>query len=390
MKKKIVAIFLVILLVNFSAYSVFAETKSEVNQKITDTKSDIDKVQTEKKSVLQEIDELDTSIAKIETELVLLNQKITDLNEDITKKNKEIKEKEDEYDEKNKLFKDRLVALYKAGDTSYLDILLSSANITDFISNYYLIEQIAECDTKMLNSIETAKNSLETAKKDLEDKKEEINKTKKEVSSKNTQLKNDKASKEAKVAGLNEEEKELQLKLDAYNAEMAKIQKAEAEEAARQQALAKQQAAGNSNSSLAGQTSVVSGTGQFTWPIPGYTTLTSYFGYRDHPIYHTWTLHSGIDVGAPTGANFVAADDGTVIFAQYGYNGGYGNYVVISHGNGLTSRYAHGTSILVSEGQKVTKGTPVLTVGSTGASTGPHAHFEVRVNGVAVDPMNYL
>lgn len=127
-----------------------------------------------------------------------------------------------------------------------------------------------------------------------------------------------------------------------------------------------------------------------TWPIPGYKNITSNFGYRVHPIYGTWKLHSGIDVGAPTGAKFVAADSGTVLIASYGYNGGYGNYVVISHGNGITTRYAHGTTILVSAGQKVTKGTPVLTVGSTGASTGPHAHFEVRVNGTAVNPLNYI
>ena len=97
---------------------------------------------------------------------------------------------------------------------------------------------------------------------------------------------------------------------------------------------------------------------------------------------------TGIDVGAPKGANFVAADDGTVILAQY--YGGYGNCVVINHGNGMCTRYAHGTSILVTTGQKVTRGTPVLTVGSTGTSTGNHAHFEVSINGNTVNPLNYL
>ena len=175
--------------------------------------------------------------------------------------------------------------------------------------------------------------------------------------------------------------------------------KAAAEEAARrkkaEEDAKKNASSNNSNNTVNGGTSgstsgTSTSTGKMTWPIPGYRTLTSSFGYRIHPIYGTYKLHSGIDVGAPAGAKFVAADDGTVLIASYGYNGGYGNYVVISHGNGITTRYGHGTTILVSAGQKVTKGTPVLTVGSTGASTGPHAHFEVRVNGVAVNPMNYL
>ena len=130
------------------------------------------------------------------------------------------------------------------------------------------------------------------------------------------------------------------------------------------------------------------GLGQLAWPIPGYNSITSYYGYRIHPIYGTYKLHNGIDVGAPAGASFVAAEGGTVVLAEY--YGGYGNCVVINHGNGMFTRYAHGTSILVSEGQHVERGTPVLTVGSTGLSTGNHAHFEVSINGSTVDPLNYL
>ena len=128
--------------------------------------------------------------------------------------------------------------------------------------------------------------------------------------------------------------------------------------------------------------------GQLAWPIPGYNNITSNYGMRIHPIYHVPKLHTGIDVGAPKGASFVAAEDGVVILAKY--NGGYGNCVIINHGNGITTLYGHGTSILVSNGQTVKRGQPVLTVGSTGTSTGNHAHFEVRKNGSPVDPLPYL
>lgn len=407
MKKKIVASLLIILLINFSFINVYATSssnKSDIQSKIDDKKEELQDVKDEKSGVLSEIDKLNTSIASTEKEISDLNAKITELTSSISDKTKEIEQKEEEFEEKDKLLQDRLVAFYEAGDTTYLDMLLTSGSITDFISSYYLVEQLAKCDTEVLNAIENTKKEIEDDKKELETKKEEIDKTKSQIAEKNEKLKSDKNTKQAKVNSLTEDEKELESQLSAYNAEMEKIaaaeRKAKAEEDARkkkEQEQKKNQSSTGGNNGSTGSTGATGGTsgtvtssGKMTWPIPGYNTITSYFGYRNHPIYHTWKLHSGIDVGAPTGARFVAADSGTVLIASYGYNGGYGNYVVISHGNGITTRYAHGTSILVSAGQKVTKGTPVLTVGSTGASTGPHAHFEVRVNGTAVNPLNYL
>lgn len=374
MKKKIVASILAILLMSFSFTNVFATSKSEIQSKIDDKQEELQDVKDEKSSVLSEIDKLNESISATEKEISNLNSKITELTNSISEKEKDIQEKEKEFEEKDKLLQDRLVALYEAGDTTYLDMLLTSGSITDFISNYYLVSQLAECDTEVLSQIENTKKEIEEDKKELETQKQEINKTKSEIAEKNEQLKSDKSTKQAKVNSLTEEEKSIQSQIDEYDAQMEKI------------AAAERKAAG----ATGGSSGTVTSSGKMTWPIPGYKNITSNFGYRIHPIYGKWKLHSGIDVGAPTGAKFVAADDGTVLIASYGYNGGYGNYVVISHGNGITTRYAHGTTILVSAGQKVTKGTPVLTVGSTGASTGPHAHFEVRVNGVAVNPLNYL
>ena len=128
--------------------------------------------------------------------------------------------------------------------------------------------------------------------------------------------------------------------------------------------------------------------GAMAWPVPGYSRITSPFGMRTHPITGVYKLHTGTDISAPIGANFIAANSGIVIKA--GWNNAYGNMVIIDHGGGVSTLYAHGSEILVQVGQTVQKGDPVLKVGSTGYSTGPHAHFEVRINGEYVNPMNFV
>ena len=128
--------------------------------------------------------------------------------------------------------------------------------------------------------------------------------------------------------------------------------------------------------------------GELAWPVPGYTKISSKYGMRVHPITKVYKLHTGVDISAPLGANFVAANDGIVVKAEY--NLAYGNMVVIDHGGGISTLYAHGSQILVQVGETVTRNQAILKVGSTGYSTGPHAHFEVRKNGVVTDPMPYI
>ena len=128
--------------------------------------------------------------------------------------------------------------------------------------------------------------------------------------------------------------------------------------------------------------------GELAWPVPGYTRISSKYGMRTHPITGVYKLHTGVDISAPMGANFIAANDGVVTKA--GMNSAYGNMVIIDHGGGISTLYAHGSEILVQVGQVVKRGDAVLKVGSTGYSTGPHAHFEVRMDGVVTDPMPYI
>ena len=128
--------------------------------------------------------------------------------------------------------------------------------------------------------------------------------------------------------------------------------------------------------------------GTMAWPVPGYTRITSSYGMREHPITGVYKLHSGVDIGAPRGTSFIAANDGIVTKAEY--NTAYGNMVIVDHGGGISTLYAHGDEISVEVGQTVKRGDEVLKVGTTGYSTGYHAHFEVRINGQTVEPLDYI
>lgn len=273
------------------------------------------------------------------------------------------------YNKQKNLLDNRLISMYEAGDIQYIDVVLSSASIADFISNYFLITELASYDTGLLEVVEKEKKEIETSKEKLDKEKEDM------ITAKQTQLKtakvleNTKTLRQQYIAKLSTEEQDLQKKIDEYNAQYAAL-----ETEIRSIAL-------NSISpEYIG--------GVMAWPVPGYTKITSEFKMRVHPITGVYKLHTGVDIGAPTGTNFIAAADGVVTKA--GFNSAYGNMVIIDHGGGISTLYAHGSEIMVEVGQTIKQRDTVLKVGSTGYATGPHAHFEVRVNGSPVQPLDYI
>ncbi|MBP3707698.1 MAG: peptidoglycan DD-metalloendopeptidase family protein [Clostridia bacterium] len=282
------------------------------------------------------------------------------------------------------------------GSNTYLDALLSGG-IVNFVSNYDMIKQIAEYDNNLINEVKEVKASLESEKNKVQEAKVEKEK-------KSTELKSLKNEKQQKVNALTDEQKEIQNKIDEYDSQMNALKKKEKEQAAKEAAAAKAAAAkaaaaANQNKTTPGSSKAPSSkpsnttgssNGRFLWPVPSSRNITSPYGYRIHPIYGTKKLHAGVDIGAAGGANIVAADSGTVILSSWGYNGGYGNYIIISHGNGVTTRYAHCSNLYVKVGDTVSRGQVIAAVGSTGASTGNHCHFEVRINGESKQPLNYL
>jgi murein DD-endopeptidase MepM/ murein hydrolase activator NlpD len=259
--------------------------------------------------------------------------------------------------------------MYKAPKLQNLDILLNSKSITEFIGNYYAVKQLNEYDAKLLETVKQQKSDIETTRKILEEKKKQVNIDKQTQQKKSQVLSNTKTMREYYISKLTKEELELQSQIEQYNSQVSEIE-----------AEIKLLALNSISEDYIG--------GAMIWPIPGYTKITSKYGMRVHPITGTYKLHTGMDVGAPTGASFVAAANGIVIKATY--NSAYGNMVIIDHGGGVQTLYAHGSEIIAQVGQIVGKGTEVLKVGSTGYSTGPHAHFEIRINGQTVNPQEYL
>ena len=183
-------------------------------------------------------------------------------------------------------------------------------------------------------------------------------------------LQNTKTLRENYISKLSDKEKDIQTKIDEYNTQFSQVNREILEIAL----------------SSGMYTDYIGGV--MAWPVPGHTLITSPYSMRVHPITGVYKLHTGVDISAPIGADFIATADGVVTKANY--NGAYGNMVMIDHGGGISTLYAHGSEILVQVGQVVKRGEPVLKVGSTGYSTGPHAHFEVRINGVPTNPMDYI
>lgn len=389
MKNKLFIIILIIVILQCFCGFVFAEninnetnevtnqTLEEQKQQVTDelnaANTKLQYVQSELSATMLKIQELEDKVLQYKSELDSLQGQINELQTSINDATTKLETVEQDYNEKNELLKRRLVAIYEAGETQYLDILLSSRNIVDFISGYYLITELAEYDNKLIEEVEKQKNEIETTKLKLEREETQIKIVKAKKEQTTIVWQNTKTLQQNYVGQLSTKEKKLQEEITKYKEEQYRIE-----------TLIRQTA--NNNLPIDIQYTG----GEMLWPVavPG-TYITSDYGVREHPIQGIVKEHTGIDIGnADYGAPVVAADDGVVTYA--GWLGGYGNCVMINHGNGITTLYGHGQSVETSLHKEVKKGDLILRVGSTGNSTGPHLHFEVRYNGNCVDPLQFV
>ena len=386
--KKVISIILIIVLLGIytvpsiaASVSELEDKKDELESKQEEAENKKEEVTAEKNAVLDEISELTAQISKYENEIEELNKKIDNLEESIEDKQEEIKKLEEETKERQELLISRLVAMYEMGQTTYLDVLLSSQDMTTFISNYYRIQEIAEADQAVIDSIIEKQKETETTKQELEKEKKEIDESKKEVETKNDALQVAKSTKQTKVNSLSAEEKKLQETIDAFEAAIKEAQ--DEIEQARQE----------SESSGGGYQGGFDG-GMFSWPLSSssqwYNYITSVFGYRDSPTAGASSNHGAIDI-AVSYAPVYAPADGKVIIARY--LSGYGNYVMIDHGDGYYTGFGHLSTFNVSQGQTVSRGQQIAVSGNTGISTGDHLHYEVYIGGTAnsyrVDPLQY-
>ena len=345
------------------------QSQVQANQDMATTQ--LQAVQEELTTNLQQIQELNNNITQYETEINNYNSQIVSLQDSITSTEEEIQKAQENYDKQKQLLDDRLITMYEAGSTEYLDVVLSSKNITDFLSTYYLLSILTSNNVDFLDTIQKQKQTIEDEKKKLEEQKQQIDTAKQEKEKASIILQNTKVMKDSYTAQLTDQEKQIQSEIDAYQAQLNQIESEIQSITANYLII---------NPNYIG--------GEMQWPLPGYTKLSSTFKMRVHPITGVYKLHTGIDIPAPIGTNFLAANDGIVVKAEY--NTAYGNMVMIDHGGGVSTLYAHGDKIMVTVGQQVKKGDVVLLVGETGYATGPHGHFEVRINGSPVDPLPYV
>ncbi len=375
MKK--VCLTVIIALLCISAYgTVQAVTSSdledrrrELQEQIAQSGLEIENIQIELTEALEKMNNLDKQIYDYEESIDKIDKELQEIEKNIKTKEKEITILQMDYERVKEAFADRIVYLYETNDTRYLDVLLSSKSIVEFISNYYLIGEMLEYDSNLIEKLDNNKEALEVAKQDLEKTKKELEERKTEKQRIAITLENSKIVKNSYVNSLTEQEKATKEKIETYQEELDLINL--------EMLL----------SSMENNDSIYVG-GIFLWPTPGYYTITSPFGMRLHPILKTYRVHTGMDIGAPMGTYILAANSGVVSKATYSVS--YGNLVMINHGNGISTAYAHGSEILVEEGQEVKRGDIIMKVGSTGWSTGPHLHFEIIVNGTKIDPYPYV
>ena len=343
--------------------------KSDLENKISSTEAQIGVVEGVLTETLEEIEQLSTKIDQKRKEISNLEIQEFSLMKIIEDEEIKLEEATERYKNEKELLEKRLIIMYEMGDMSVLDLLVSSGSISDFLSRYYLLSKIGDADKRLVDNVKKDKKQSESITKSLNEKKSELEKDKLDKEKYAISLDNMEILKNNKMNNLNEEEIKLYDEIENYRKEIENIENE-----------IKEISLKNLGQKYIG--------GNFIWPTPGYTTITSQFGMRTHPITGIYKLHSGTDIGAPYGANFLAANDGVVVKAYY--NSAYGNMVLIDHGGGVMTLYAHGSSIEVSEGDVVKQGQTVLKVGATGYATGPHAHFEIRVNGEYMNPLDYI
>lgn len=352
MKKRIISINLIFLLAVSMSLFCFApvayadKTINEVQGNLDDVNSELDDVKDDLSSVVKRIEEAERQVNYI-------SSRVSSLSSDIEKTEKKIKKKQNELTERKNNMNKRLVVMYKNGSVGFVDVLLGSNSISEFISNLEMVKKIYRNDMEILQTLNEEYEELQRIKADLEEKKQDLSKQKEELAEKKKKL-----DEEKKV--LSEKEDELKAEADRLSYELLTLIDISSE--------------------------YVGGT--FTWPCPSSKYITSSFGYRIHPILKYWKMHTGVDIGASTGKDIIAAGSGRVIKAEP--YGAYGNCVMIDHGGGIVTLYGHASKLCCKAGDVVARGTKIAEVGMTGTATGPHLHFEVRVNGEYVDPMQYF
>jgi murein DD-endopeptidase MepM/ murein hydrolase activator NlpD len=362
------------------------QRQAQLQAKIGRLEADADRLSTRVHNADASVASAQAKVDFLDSKLGRLNRRLDEVRADLEAAQKrmalltaELQDILRRLDSRMDAYSDRAIATYMAGPEAYLDGLLSSQSFSDLIDNYEYVASALTTDSTLVEEIESLRAATERRRNLVEEKEEEIARAK-------GALEEDKAE----IASVRAARAEiLQRRREYLQEKRGLLSDVQSTKAQTKRVLAQlQEDSARIRSLLSGGSTgaAVSGGGQLVWPASG--PVTSGYGYRTHPIFGDQRLHTGIDIAAPYGAPVVAADSGVVSYA--GVMSGYGNVVVVDHGGGLATVYAHLSSFAVGSGQSVSRGSTIAAVGCTGYCTGTHLHFEVRVNGGTVDPMPYL
>lgn len=373
----------ILIFVLLSTNTVFAneylnpeERLKQIKQEKEETKSKIELSRQREREFQAQVNVVEDEINKIEeelfkqlTELDEINSELREIEWNLEKKKNEIILLENELRIKYALLVDRIIEMYKDGQKSFLSILSETTDLQDFVNKWKLISIVADKDSIIIENILKIRDEIQAEKEAIKKDKENYEY---------------KAQRQFELIEITEGEKnKLQ---NVYSQKFALLTKAKKDTAKYSYLLNQLEAESKRIEAFLASLRHGNFSGRFIWPtIPG--RISSGFGYRTYP---RRAFHYGTDIAVPYGSPIYAAGNGQVVKIVYGWGGGYGNYIIIYHGGGYTTVYAHCSRIIVSNGQSVKVGQKIAYIGSTGFSTGSHLHFEVRINGVAKNPVNYF
>lgn len=412
--KKYIASLVAAALLN-PCFAVFAEDEDLQNQ-LSDVQGQMAE-QTQKKSdaeavignVSEKLRVTQDNLNAATKEYQSISSQLADTEKQIADMQVKLKEEQAKLEKREKVFRVRIRDIYMHGQLSYLDVVLGAKDFNDFANRVDLLRRVIAADMDLINSIRQQRDEIQQVQQELEDQRQKQAELKENAAKKKAEIEQHKSEQQAILHKAETDKataEEVYRELEASSQAIGDMlrQRAAARAAVAAEAAAQQQAAASSSSDDSSSSGSddsgsagdgggadysyqpVSGSGAFIWPVNG--VITSPYGYRTHPIFGSTIYHSGMDIGVDYGTPVHAADSGVVVEA--GWISGYGYAVIIDHGNGLSTLYGHNESLNVSEGQSVSQGQVIAYAGSTGNSTGPHVHFEVRSNGDPVDPAAYL
>lgn len=357
-----------------------ARADDTLNELIRKTRQELSKKKQKEHSVLNSLINSQQNLEVSKKKLDYINKQMDNTHSKIqstamtlNKLKQNLNQMENRQENRRGLLTERMVAVYKYGIASYLQVFFQAQGFADFVSRFETAQYFFRHDVILINAMEDQQQQISLRqeavarqKSMLEQEQQNYSSLQAKVGQENQKYSTYVAQSQQELESIQADRKRLEAALDEYERTSKEIE----------QQIRKTERTGG----------IRLGTGNMIWPVKG--PIASGFGYRYHPILHKQKFHNGLDIAVPSGTPVLAADSGVVLVA--GWRGGYGNYVAIDHGNGISSGYGHNSSLLVHEGEAVVRGQVIARSGSTGLSTGPHVHFEIRVNGDPVNPLSYL